>query len=93
MPAVMALLDSSVAALRAKALVCFALLARCHLGLLLQACQSKLVPQVTVLSLCRLKYDPVSPGLAPPVMFPSLLLFIASVRLTSQSSMPACASM
>ena len=47
----MTLLDSSVAALRAKALVCFALLAHCHLGLLLQACQGKLMQQVTLLSL------------------------------------------
>lgn len=45
-PAVVALLDSMVAALRAKALVFFALLARCNLPLLLQACQSRLMTQV-----------------------------------------------
>ena len=46
-PALLAMLDSSVAALRAKALVSFALLAQTHLSLLLLAFQAKLSPQVT----------------------------------------------
>lgn len=45
-PAVVALLDSIVAALRAKALIFFALLTKSNLPLLLQACQSRLTTQV-----------------------------------------------
>ena len=41
------MLDSPVAALRAKALVSFALLAQTHLSLLLHAFQAKLSPQVS----------------------------------------------
>lgn len=45
-PALLAMLDSPVAALRAKALVSFALLTQTHLVLLLDAFQAKLSPQV-----------------------------------------------
>ena len=45
------MLDSPVAALRAKALVSFALLAQSHLPLLLFAFQAKLSPQVKPLPL------------------------------------------
>ncbi|KAL3147840.1 hypothetical protein ABBQ32_002563 [Trebouxia sp. C0010 RCD-2024] len=44
--ALLGMLDSPVAALRAKALVCFALLAQSHLPLLLLAFQAKLSPQI-----------------------------------------------
>lgn len=47
MSALLAMLDSPVAALRAKALVSFALLAQTHLSLLLHAFQAKLSPQVS----------------------------------------------
>ena len=46
-PALLAMLDSPVAALRAKALVSLALLAQTHLSLLLLAFQAKLSPQVS----------------------------------------------
>lgn len=45
-PRLLAMLDSPVATLRAKALVSFALLTQTHLALLLQAFQVKLSPQV-----------------------------------------------
>ena len=45
-PGLLAMLDSPVAALRAKALVSFALLTQTHLALLLAAFQLKLSPQV-----------------------------------------------
>ena len=45
-PALLAMLDSPVAALRAKALVSFALLTQTHPALLLDAFQAKLSPQV-----------------------------------------------
>lgn len=46
--ALLGMLDSPVAALRAKGLVCFALLAQSHLPLLLLAFQAKLSPQVNL---------------------------------------------
>lgn len=49
-PALLAMLDSPVAALRAKALVSFALLAQTHLSLLLLAFQAKLSPQVSLMT-------------------------------------------
>ena len=45
-PRLLAMLDSPVATLRAKALVSFALLTQTHLALLLHAFQVKLSPQV-----------------------------------------------
>jgi len=45
-PGLLAMLESPVAALRAKALVSFALLTQTHLALLLAAFQLKLSPQV-----------------------------------------------
>ena len=55
MPALLAMLDSPVAALRAKALVAFALLAQSHLSLLLDAFQAKLSPQVR--AHCYVNFD------------------------------------
>ena len=62
-PAVMALFDSSVAALRAKACTCFALVARLDLALLLQACQGRLMAQVSacVMTINGLKQNDVVP--------------------------------
>ena len=45
-PALLAMLDSPVAALRAKALVCWALLMQTHPSFLLEAFQAKLTHQV-----------------------------------------------
>ena len=58
MPALLGMLDSPVAALRAKALVSLALLAQAHLSLLLLAFQAKLSPQVSFsCSICVQKSD------------------------------------
>lgn len=83
MPALLAMLESSVAALRAKALVSFALLAQTHLPLLLLAFQAKLSPQVT--SLC-LTWKPPLPPPPPTRRHPGLVL----LRLLSKILL-ACA--